>query len=642
MLAGPYFLRGAQQGRDLTYIKSIDGLRATAVLLVVLFHANVAHFQGGFIGVDAFFVISGFVITRAIMRSIEGGEFSYVDFILRRYARLTPALLAVLALSTLAAVVLFTPRQLMNFSSSQISALLSASNIFFFFKSGYFDPAASQNPLLHTWSLGVEEQFYLVWPLLLLSAYRHGGHRFATVAIAILSLASLISVAVLASTHPGATFYLTPFRIYQLGLGALIGLTGVSIGGRAAIAATVAGFLGLVAAAMMLADTSSVFVAGGSSAAAAALFILGSRSAFADAAFGNGLMSFIGKRAYSIYLVHWPLIVFAREYTAGVSTWVTAPVFILLSFALGGLLYRFVESPFRIKDSPARAGLARYKRVFGCSFAFQLSLALAATVLVSRSGFIFWQKEDLASVVDQTRAERGDVGRVAEFGRCTLADGFNNFDPKWCLSASSDKPAVAVLGDSFGIDTIVALRDLLGSAYHFAHASSAGCAPALPSTEYVQSQHCIDFNKQRVGLVEENGFKTVILASKWTYQAIKPATDLVRDLAGRGVKVYVVGVRAVFDQDVTDILVKAGTIRDANLLLKHHLVPEMTDLDAKFEEMVRAAGGDYIRVLDQQCGASCDATTKEGALLYIDSSHFSRAGMHLLGTYIANHVHGRF
>lgn len=642
MLAGPGLLRGTRQEDDLAYIKSIDGLRATAVLLVVLSHASVAHFHGGYVGVDAFFVISGFVITRAIMRSIEAGAFSYRDFILRRYARLTPALLVVLAFSAVAAVVLFTPRQLLYFSSSQLAALFSVSNIYFFFKSGYFDPAASQNPLLHTWSLGVEEQFYLVWPLLLLGFYRYGGHRFATIAIAVLSVASLGSVAWLAANHPSATFYLTPFRVYQLGLGSLIGLTGVSIGGRTAVAATGAGFLGLVATAMMLSDTSSVLVAGSASAAAAALFILGSRSAFAGAAFGNRPMSFVGKRAYSIYLVHWPLIVFAREYTAGISTWVSAPAFVLLSFVLGDLLYRFVENPFRIKDSPTRTVLARHRRVFGFSFAFQLSQALAATVLVSKSGFILWQMEDLARVVDQTRAERSDVGRVAEFGRCTLADGFNNFDPKWCLSASSDKPTVALLGDSFGIDTIVALRDLLGSTYHFAHASFAGCSPALPSTDYVQSQQCMDFNRQRIDLIEENGFKTVILASKWTIQAVKPTADLVRELVGRGVKVYVVGVRAVFDQDVTDILVKAGTVRKANLQLKQHLLPVMIELDAELGEMVRAAGGDYIRVLDQQCGASCNATTKDGALLYIDSSHFSRAGMHMLGTYIANHVQGRF
>lgn len=642
MLAGPGLLRGTRQDDDLVYIKSIDGLRATAVLLVVLFHANVALFQGGYVGVDAFFVISGFVITRSIMRGIETDTFSYREFILRRYARLTPALLAVLALSAVAAVILFTPRQLLQLSSAQIAALFSVSNIYFFFNSGYFDPDASQNPLLHTWSLGVEEQFYLLWPLLLLGFYRYAGHRFTTLAIAVLSVASLGSVAWLSGNHPSATFYLTPFRVYQLGLGSLIGLTGVSIGGRTAVAATSGGFLGLVAAAVLLSDTSSVFVAGGSSAAAAALFILGSKSAFANAAFGNRLMSFAGKRAYSIYLVHWPLIVFAREYTAEVSTWVTAPAFVLLSFALGALLYRFVESPFRIKDSQAQAGLARHKRIFGCSFAFQLSLALAATVLVSRSGITFWQNEDLASVIDRTSTERGDVARVAEFGRCTLADGYNNFDPHWCLSPSSDKPTVALLGDSFGIDTIVALRDLLGSTYHFAHASSAGCAPALPSTDHTQSQQCMDFNRQRIGLVEENGFNTVILASRWTYQVSESAADLVRELAGRGVKVYVVGVRAVFDQNVADILVNAGTVRDANFLLRRHLDPVMAKLDADLEKMVRAAGGDYIRVLDQQCGASCRATTRDGALLYLDSSHFSRAGMHLLGTYIANHVQGRF
>nr|WP_280638343.1 acyltransferase family protein [Rhizobium sp. L245/93] len=568
---------------DTTYIRSIDGLRAVAVLMVVLFHASVKQMTGGYVGVDAFFVISGFVITRMIVRAVEREDFSYVDFLLRRYARLIPALLVVIFATIAIGGFLQTPRQLLELSKESLAAIFSVSNIFFFLNSGYFDGDAAWKPLLHTWSLGVEEQFYLLWPLLLVGAFKGESKRFAIIGIVILSLASLIAAVWLSSSSPNATFYLTPFRVYQLGLGALIGITDFSLTGRKGSVSAAVGFLALIAAGACFSGNTTVYLAGFCAAAAAALFIIGARSPLAKSAFGNPSMVYIGQRAYSIYLVHWPLIVLARPHTLYVSHSITAPIIVIASFLLGDLLHRFVENPLRLKGrGQARSAILKMP-VFAGSLLLQMLLVAVATILIGKAGFLYGDKTDLAAAVQHTRDERGEIGRISDFGRCSLAEGFDNFDPQGCMALSPDKANVALLGDSFGIDTIVALRDEFGSKYNFGNASYAGCAPILSSKTWVSTQKCLDFNQVRFNLIEKQGFKTVILASHWDKAFTADAAETVKTLVSKGMQVYVVGMRAAFDQDVTDLFVKAGSIQDANFSLRFHLTPGTVDLDNNSE-----------------------------------------------------------
>lgn len=634
-------MRPVPSASEKAYIDSVDGLRAISVVLVLLFHASVPHFDGGYVGVDAFFVISGYVITRNISHSIERDHFSYVTFLMRRFARLAPAMLTVVAVTILTGIYIATPRQLVELARESVSAVLAVSNIFFFFNSGYFDGDAASKPLLHTWSLGVEEQFYLVWPLFVTTLYKLGRRTFAGLGIFCVSVLSYAAAAWLARQAPDAVFYLMPFRVYQLGIGALIAVTGLSIRGHGGTAATFASFTGLIATAICCSGSTSVAISGTLSATAAALFICGAQSRAAAVLFGNRFMSSIGRRAYSIYLVHWPLIVMSRDFAAGTSVLVSAPIIVAASLLLGDLLHRFIENPIRqLANLPTPAG-ERRRRVLVGPLSIQATVIAAAVVIIQLGGFVISRPQDLAKMIDHTRAERGEIGQISEFGRCTLADGFNNFDPDGCLSIAADRPTIAVLGDSFGIDTIVALRDRFGSRYHFAHASLAGCAPVVPSENYRQSQHCIQFNKQRFGIVEDKGFKAVLLTSMWRGDFTKQGAETVKFLSSKGIKVYVLGVRAIFDQDVTDIVMKAGNVGDADISLRSHLLPGIKSLDEDFSRKVRDAGGTYIEVLLHQCSTTCP-TTIDDALLYVDSAHFSHAGMTLLGDIIDRQVHGRF
>ena len=225
------------------YRPDVDGLRAVAVLPVVLFHAGVAGFDGGFVGVDVFFVISGYVITLRLLSDLQEGRFSIIDFYERRVRRIFPALFFMMALTTVVAALLFLPPNFEDFSKSAVATALFASNFYFWKFSGYFEPSALLRPLLHTWSLAVEEQYYIFMPIAMYLAYRFAKARWLLVFLPVALLSFALSV-VATSTAPTANFFLLPTRAWELLLGALLVLTPPPALARKAWADAI-GFVGL-------------------------------------------------------------------------------------------------------------------------------------------------------------------------------------------------------------------------------------------------------------------------------------------------------------------------------------------------------------------------------------------------------------
>ena len=206
--------------RRLVYLADIDGLRAVAVLAVVFFHLRMPGFDGGFVGVDIFFVISGFLISGLIRDQVASGAFRLSSFYARRIQRLLPAVLATVMATTLAAIFILKPDMLRAFAISAAASVFSAANIIFYFESGYWDASAELKPLLHLWSLGIEEQFYLFWPalLVLLCNVPRSIYRLALAAI---FMSSLVACVIHTPVDSAATFYLLPFRVWQFALGAI-------------------------------------------------------------------------------------------------------------------------------------------------------------------------------------------------------------------------------------------------------------------------------------------------------------------------------------------------------------------------------------------------------------------------------------
>lgn len=344
-----------------TYRADIDGLRAIAVLSVIAFHYGAAfpawvHLGGGFTGVDVFFVVSGFLITQQLADDIAEGRFSILKFYDRRARRILPALLVMLAVTLLAGRWLLLPGDYMNLAMSAATAAFGASNFYFLLNTGYFDQSSELMPLLHTWSLGVEEQFYFIWPMLLLGLATLGKSRANIAAIiSTIVIAGFGMMLVWASIDPKSAFYIVAPRAWELALGALlVFLPPIS---RLLGAPAIAAGLALVVAGFIVADAehfpgpSAVLPCIGSA------LILWPRQSEPILASWLGRLSPIGLISYSLYLWHWPLWVGFRIYLSGNTPGSREALTLIAASVLAAWLsYRYIETPFRrIRHVPGRA-----------------------------------------------------------------------------------------------------------------------------------------------------------------------------------------------------------------------------------------------------------------------------------------------
>lgn len=344
------------------YRAEIDGLRALAVVPVVLFHAGVPYLGGGFVGVDVFFVISGYLITSILITELAQDRFTLLGFYDRRARRILPALFCVMLVCLPFAWVWMLPSSFEDFSRSLIAVVLFASNILFWSETGYFGALAAEKPLLHTWSLAVEEQYYLLFPVFLMLCWRVGRRPLFWIMV----LGALLSLALShwASVRmPSANFYLAPFRVWELLAGSLCAflLTGSSQGpfGRISRLSQGAAAVGvaLIVVSLVAYDKTTPFpslyavvpVAG-----TCLIVLFAHHGTWAAQILGQTHLVAIGLISYSTYLWHQPLLAFARlRSLTDPNPWIMAGA-VILSFVLAYLTWRFVEQPFRRR--PAKGG----------------------------------------------------------------------------------------------------------------------------------------------------------------------------------------------------------------------------------------------------------------------------------------------
>jgi len=343
----------------MTYRTDIDGLRAIAVLAVVFSHIGLSGFHGGYVGVDIFFVISGYLITAIIAQDIRESRFSIVRFYERRIRRIIPALVAVALPSALVGYLLMPPGDFKNFAQSLAATAGFISNVLFWMEAGYFESAAIYKPMLHTWSLAIEEQFYIILPLLLMLLARFGHHALIGLGAAC-ALSFAVSLAV-TERSPETAFFLMPFRFWELGLGSLLAIAGLSPPGRPLTREALGAVgLALIAFSITVYDESTLFP--GAAAllpclgAVLIIYTGGDRQTAVDKLLSLRPLTFIGLISYSLYLWHWPLISFYQFFRAD-STALPRPlldgtemaIVVALSLIMATLSWRFVEQPFRRK-----------------------------------------------------------------------------------------------------------------------------------------------------------------------------------------------------------------------------------------------------------------------------------------------------
>lgn len=486
----------------------LDGLRAVAVVPVVLFHAGLPVVPGGFVGVDVFFVLSGYLITRLIRTELEAGSFSLARFYERRARRILPALFVVIASCLVAGWFRLLPRGFEDLAGSAIAALFSISNIWAWQEAGdYFGTAAELTPLLHTWSLGVEEQFYIAFPVLVLALWRW-QRKSVVPAIIVLTLASFAVSTAASSQSPSAAFFLTPSRAWELGIGALLAFAPVAAGAQPWRREVMAiGGLAAIAAAVLTFDANTTFPG-----FAAALPCLGAAAVIHAGIGGPSRVSrvlsarplvFIGLISYSLYLWHWPLLAFTREQLGTLDLpFSTAALAVSAAVVLAAISWVLVETPIRRRRSRRPAG----PLLFGFLAAGGLA-AVAATVVVG-DGIPSRLSPELRALLERAPVMRAPDGgacmeRTPEEGLCRI--GLEGAAPTFLLWGDSHALALAP-----AIDVAAATVGEAGLL-----ASSSAC-PALLGVLYPGNGRC---DPMRAAVMDEirlrPELRTIILVSRW-------------------------------------------------------------------------------------------------------------------------------
>jgi peptidoglycan/LPS O-acetylase OafA/YrhL len=433
----------AEVHRETSYRPDIDGLRALAVVPVLLFHAEVPGFSGGFVGVDIFFVISGYLITRIILRDLSLERFSMLSFIERRVRRILPALYIVMVACIPAAWFLMLADDFENFGQSTLATVVSANNVLLWLTSGYWGMSSEFKPLLHTWSLGVEEQFYLGYPLLLLvlSKFRRSATAWV---IAAVWIASIVSAQVLLDRAPSAVFLLLPFRMFELLTGALLAWWEIGRPGsegravpRGASWLCMAGFTAICTSVVCFDDTSAVpgYAALLPVAGAAVLIACGNNKSPVRLLLVCKPVVGLGVISYSLYLWHQPLIAFFRMSCPNPPSPFVQALVALAAIPLAWASCRWVEKPFRDPRYFSR------KAVFLLAILFGVALGGVGLVIDHEGGF-----------PNRVPGMTSDGGGGRRITREMYVDRIFQYTDRSFVDPA--KPNVLVLGNSFGRDFI--------------------------------------------------------------------------------------------------------------------------------------------------------------------------------------------
>lgn len=487
------------------YRADVDGLRAIAVIVIILFHAEIASFAGGFVGVDIFFVISGYLITRLIVADMDSGGFSIVTFYKRRVRRLFPALFAMLAVTLAVGILILLPRDLASLGRNVTGTTLFVSNFFFWEQAGYFEGDSHYKPLLHTWSLAVEEQFYIVYPLLL-GLLRHWWPRSIKPVLLALAIASFCSAVLMMRIDPTAAFYLAPFRAWELLLGALIVLRIFP-----APSARLADLLSLCGAALILGSVllySDLTPFPGVSALApcmgtALILYAGEQTRpVVNRLLALKPIVFIGLISYSVYLWHWPIFVYVRYYAIEQLSTQDSVGLLLCSLAVGALSWRLIEMPFR-----KSAGWRISPPVF--------RLASGVMALSLFAGGSIYAANGLPDRVPKQSQRLSDyaLSMNPESDMCAdVALQLRKGSP--CTIGPPDRARIFLWGDSHAGALFGAMQVLAKEGHSTIYGATPRCPPLLGlGTDAA----CIDANQQRLDYVLAHPeIDTVILAARWS------------------------------------------------------------------------------------------------------------------------------
>lgn len=622
----------------------IQVLRAIAVLSVLIFHFDLPGLNKGFLGVDIFFVISGYLMSRVIVDEMDEGRFSPASFYFRRARRLLPAAWVMLACVTLLAPWALTISALHDYATQLAGALGFVANIVLWQQSGYFDGEATLKPLLHTWSLALEEQYYFALPLLL-GLIGLIGRRWRASALVVLTLGSFALCQWWLRHEPSGAFYLLPTRAWELLVGSLCALPGwqARLQGRVRVDM---GWVWLpVMALALIGGLDDVHPRGDALLvvlSTAGLVLMPSAMLQSQRVWMRPL-HWIGDQSYSLYLVHWPLIALAKNvWLQGAPAWLSW-VLLPVSFGLAQLSYRYVEQPFRRVTTPALL-VRRLSWIL-------LGLALASAWM--------WHHLQTAGAVDWRKVRQPNYGLSAT---CDFEGDFE--DVSACRVG--DRPRTLVWGDSYAMHLMPGLAPsaALGG---LVQATRSSCAPLLSHARQVRADpadrgaKCMAFNRSVLAYLRAHPqIEFVVLSARWQYFFDDPVVDaqgrIVKPTQDELIAALSQTVKAVRRMGRKVIIVSppasVGPQLDLGLCAERHLqglVSFMRQADqrcafaqsdharyqapviALLDAVAQHTGVNVVRLDKLTCRNGRCMSVMDGIPLYRDAGHLSRDGARYLG-----------
>jgi peptidoglycan/LPS O-acetylase OafA/YrhL len=620
-------------GRSLVhpeYRADIDGLRAVSVLLVVAYHAFPTAVKGGFVGVDVFFVISGYLISSIIFNSLDRGGFSFAEFYSRRIRRIFPALAVVLCATYAVGWTVSMPDEYKQLGKHIAGGAGFVSNFVLWRESGYFDGAGRTKPLLHLWSLGIEEQFYLVWPA---AAYLCWKRKFSlwSLILVVIAASFFLNLASVMKNDAVAAFYSPATRLWELILGgALAHVTPerrnwlIGRGAAPANAKALAGLLLIMGSGLWLSAAVAFPGGWGLLPTAGALLLI---SAGPDAwinrnVLSNRAMVWVGLISYPLYLWHWPLLSFLQIIEASTPSPLIRLGAVLISAGLASLTYVFVEKPIRT----------------GGSGKVKVAALCCAVLAIGCIGYGTYREDGFASrfpeMLRGIASYNYDYKTEYREGTCFLRQDQDQEAFRDCVDRSGpgSAPLILLWGDSHAAHLYPGMKAVMGDKSRLAQFTASACPPIV---DIKKAPHldCEQINAYVVSMIAKTKPDRVLLAAEWSFTDSKAISKTIAVLKGLGIRqVSVVGPVPRWDEAPSKTVYRA--FRKDSVF---HGLParvnsglnKRTELDENLRLIVEGGGAEYISARNILCNDSgCLTRVGESldSLVVWDTSHFTRAG----------------
>jgi len=646
--------------RSSRYRADIDGLRAVAVISVLFFHARILGCQGGFVGVDVFFVISGYLITSLIAEDIERGKFSLLSFYERRMRRIFPALFGTLFFCALAAAALLVPKDLRVFGESLTATTLFGSNLYFWHVStplGYFADTSKWQALLHTWSLSVEEQFYLLFPALLLLLARRAKER-VNGCLWFLAAASFCLNVWVTRYRPVAGFYFFIPRSWELLIGVLLATKAVP-GLRSRTWREIAGLLGMmliIVAVLSLTESTRFpgFEALLPCLGAGLIIYAGENGpSFVKTVLSLRPLVFVGIISYSLYLWHWPLFAFGRYFSGGDLTRIETAGVLVCSVATAFLSFAFIERPFRGANSVVSRG-----QIFGFGLVASLSFAVFGSLMYLSHGWPERYSQRTRQVLDENVRRRNDYLETCGNWHVDIR---SISDINFCHVGSQSSQKIMFWGDSHvgqlypAIQTMYNHGDFNNESALFAIAD--GCLPAqrLNTIDSGGPAYCDSFSKFALIRAEEKDIDAVFIGfnTAWSYQDgircavvdgrcvktlssketgrlfLDELSEQIRTLKNLGKRVIVCLPFPMYDKSIPELEIRNAVFERFGLggIAKDLTLPAVR---GQIQFIATLEGAEVFDPRVSLCHGSDCVTQLNGISIYMDSNHIAASEISVL------------